>query len=113
MFGGKSSALDGKTNLVTDDVQQLQFFLREFAPVCTGHIQYTNGSIARVDRNASVEAQSQRGRILIALSIFQAAAAQDIYIGSALQVAGHKGIQAQAEAGHPLRMIREIRRKGL
>ena len=56
MFCGEASTLDGKTNLVTDDVQQLQFFLREFAPVFTGHVQYTNRSIARVDRNAGVEA---------------------------------------------------------
>src|SRR5260221_11927476 len=57
MFCGEASTLDGKTNLVTDDVQQLQFLCFEFPPVFAGNVQSTNPGASRVNRHTGVETQ--------------------------------------------------------
>src|SRR5260221_9533882 len=60
-FCGEASTLDGKTDLVTDDMQELQFLRFEFSPVFAGNLQYTDPCGSRVNRHTGVETQTQRG----------------------------------------------------
>src|SRR5258708_33742640 len=94
MFCGEASTLDGKTNLGTDDVQQLQFLRFEFAPVFAGNVQYTDACVSRVNRHTREETQPQRGWTFLAFGIFQAAAPQHLAVAPPFMVAFQKDVLA-------------------
>ncbi len=60
-----------------------------------------------------MKTQAKRRWVAIALRVLQTAATQHVDIGCPFKITMQKGIQAKAETGHALRVIREIRGKSL
>src|SRR5712691_7430907 len=111
MLGREPRSLDRQPYLVSNDVQQLQFFWLQFTPVFTGDIEHAEGRGTCVDGYAGMETQPPRGWVAVALGILEAAAAQDIDVGPPFKTAFQKGIQAHTVAGHTLWMVGKVRGK--
>src|SRR5450755_3504487 len=113
VIGGEARALYRQADLVANDVQQLQLFFLQLAPVLAGNVEDADRGVARVDRDAGVEAQTQSRGIAIALRVFQAAAAQHVDIRRRLHIAAQECIEADAGTAHAFRVVREIGWKSL
>src|SRR5437764_15301125 len=80
VLGGKLGTLDGQSNLVADNMQQLELVWPKFAPILACDVHHSQYCIACMYWHTSMKTQAQCAWIAVALSVLQPTAAQHIHV---------------------------------